>query len=348
MHGRYLTYIKIDEDISFSVIIPVYKNCSTLKKCLFSIQRAVCNTKYPTEVIVVDDCSPNNIEIKNIVLDFKYTYLELKKHAGPAKARNYGSEKSQNNILVFIDSDVLIEVNHFNILGDFFKYQDKYIAVIGLYNPGTRYINFYSTFKNLQHHYIHKTSKFDTSVFFTGCGAIYKNIFLKFKGFDISYKDALIEDVDLGSRLKKHGYRIYLHKKLIVNHLKIYSFSSLFISDVFHRAVPLTIMLSKYKHIENDQDIKLEAILSTSWIAANIIVFSFFFPIDIITLLFAPAIIIGVGILNIGFLRFVLTQRGYIFTIKSLLYLCFYYLYCGFGLILGIIYLLIKKVTNEK
>lgn len=348
MHNQHSIYKKINKNISFTVIIPVYKNGDLLKQCLHAVEKAISNTKYHTEVITVDDCSPNNTEIKDIVLSFKYAYIELKEHAGPAKARNYGAKIAKNNILVFIDSDVLVDINHFNVLGDFFEYQDKYIATIGLYNPNTKYLNFYSTFKNIQHYYTHKTSKSDTSIFFTGCGAIYKKVFFELKGFDTSYKDALIEDVDLGCRLTQQGYKVFLNKKLLVTHLKTYSLSSLFISDVFYRAIPLTVMLFKYKHVENDQDIKLEAIFSTCLIVVSLFVFALLLPSNITAILFIPTILIGVGVLNIGFIRFISKQIGYVFAIKALFYLCFYYLYCGFGLVLGIILFLIKKITNEE
>ena len=47
-------------------------------------------------------------------------------------------------------------------------------------------------------------------------------------GFDEGYHEPTIEDIDLGYRLKKAGYRIQLVKELQVKHLKRWEFLSPF------------------------------------------------------------------------------------------------------------------------
>ena len=86
-----------------SVIIPVYNDKNNLKVCLEIIKPIA--VRHNWDVIVVDDASTDGStqdwDEKNVRL------VKLGKNKGVANARNTGAELSNNEIIVFVDSDIL-------------------------------------------------------------------------------------------------------------------------------------------------------------------------------------------------------------------------------------------------
>ena len=101
-----------------------------------------------------------------------------------------------------------------------FQASPNLAALFGSYDDEPFESNFLSQYKNLFHHYVHQTAKVDASTFWSGCGAIRREVFLAIGGFEENYRRPTIEDIELGYRLKKTGHRIRLLKELQVKHLK--------------------------------------------------------------------------------------------------------------------------------
>ena len=87
-----------------SVIIPVYNSGNTLKECLDSIFN---NITEKFEVIVVSDNSKDNSI--DIAKNYKCKIIELKENSGPAFARNIGADSAFGDLLLFVDSDVVVK-----------------------------------------------------------------------------------------------------------------------------------------------------------------------------------------------------------------------------------------------
>jgi GT2 family glycosyltransferase len=111
-------------------------------------------------------------------------------------------------------------------------------ALFGSYDADPSGPGLVSRYKNLLHHYIHQHGLTEASTFWAGCGAVRLNVFMAIGGFDESYLSAAIEDIELGARLRRGGYRIRLCPDIQVTHLKHWTFVSLLSADIFHRAVP--------------------------------------------------------------------------------------------------------------
>jgi len=100
---------------SVSVIIPTYNSCKTLKLTLESLEKQKLNPKQKKliEVIVIDDGSEDKtgqmIKNANFKLNLKYV---RQNNLGRSYARNLGIAISTGRILIFIDSDILLE-KHF-------------------------------------------------------------------------------------------------------------------------------------------------------------------------------------------------------------------------------------------
>src|SRR5690625_5001957 len=100
-------------DIQYSVIIPHYNDPIRLERLLKSIPVK----RTDIQIIVVDDCSPNQKELLN--LKNKYPQVEwynTKKNSGAGAARNIGLAHVKGDYLLFADSDDQFTANAFDIL----------------------------------------------------------------------------------------------------------------------------------------------------------------------------------------------------------------------------------------
>ena len=89
--------------IKISVIIPAYQSDKVIPLCLQAIRES---SEPPHEIIVVDDHSTDGTAL--IGLRYGAQVLQTETHAGPAAARNVGARKASGDVLLFIDSDVVI------------------------------------------------------------------------------------------------------------------------------------------------------------------------------------------------------------------------------------------------
>ena len=105
--------ITFSEDIS--IIIPTYNSGRIIGYTLQSIQNQVLNKKESDrlEVIVIDDGSTDStseiVRRYSSKLNLKYV---RQNHLGRSQARNLGSSLAEGEILIFLDSDVILE-KHF-------------------------------------------------------------------------------------------------------------------------------------------------------------------------------------------------------------------------------------------
>ena len=102
-----------------SIVIPVYNSSKTIDKCL----KAIFNSNYSNfEVIIVDDGSTDET-VDIIKKDFEQTkIIKLNGNKGAAAARNKGVEKAQGNIIMFTDSDIIIQPNTLNLINTTFSF----------------------------------------------------------------------------------------------------------------------------------------------------------------------------------------------------------------------------------
>lgn len=314
-----------------SVIIPVYNGAETLTSCLQSIFE---NFNDEFEVIVSDDASTDN----SIEIAKKYSATVLVSHhsnpRGAATARNIAARKAKGKILFFTDADVILQPNAINFLISLFNKNPNVNAFIGSYTYNTPIENFYSKFKNFLHHYTHQHSEDEAITFWTACGGIYRDTFLKINGFNEAYNTASVEDIAFGYKLSKAGYQIRLEKKLLVTHLKEYSFRSLVHSDIAQRAIPWTRLMLREKTFRSDLNTSITNAIGL--VVAYLMLFTliscpfstiFLYLFLVLTLLFL--------VLNSPLYISVYKYYSLIFSIKFIVMSYLYYLYSGMGFIIG-------------
>lgn len=91
--------------ISISIVIPTFNRAKLIKRAIDSLLN---QTKFPDEIIIVDDGSTDNTE--NVVSTYLSSYpfikyLKLPENFGPQYARNVGIRKSGSNFILLLDSD---------------------------------------------------------------------------------------------------------------------------------------------------------------------------------------------------------------------------------------------------
>jgi GT2 family glycosyltransferase len=245
---------------TISVIIPVHNGGTKFRKCLQSL--AASDTA-PEEVIVASDGDSDGSW--RVAEEFGAQVLRIATRQGPAHARNMGAKKATGDILFFFDADVTIPENAISRVVDTFQHNPELAALFGSYDDEPLEVNFLSQYKNLFHHYGHQTAKEEASTFWSGCGAIRREVFLTMGGFDEGYRGPTIEDVDLGYRLRKAGYRIRLVKELQVKHLKRWEVSSLLKADFLYRALPWTNLILNEGRFIDDLNVNLSGRLSVTF-----------------------------------------------------------------------------------
>lgn len=92
-------------DIMVSIVIPMYKASSFIVECVGALCR---QTLKETEIILVDDCSPDDTYEKCVNAfrdDNRVTVIRQEKNGGPGKARNTGIKRAKGKYIAFVDAD---------------------------------------------------------------------------------------------------------------------------------------------------------------------------------------------------------------------------------------------------
>lgn len=90
-----------------SVVIPCYKVAATIGRAVDSIYQ---QTQRPAEVLLVDDCSPDNtlVTLKDLQQRYGKEWLkiiELPRNVGAGFARNAGWDNASQKYIAFLDAD---------------------------------------------------------------------------------------------------------------------------------------------------------------------------------------------------------------------------------------------------
>ncbi len=232
--------------------MPVYNAALFLPRVLEPIcamrARGECN-----ECIVVDDNSTDDSAA--IARAAGATVLSLAVRGGPGRARNLGVAEAHAGIVWFVDADVVLHEDAARLMLECFA-DARTTAVFGAYDDSPFAPNFFSQYKNLLNHYHHQSSNPCATTFWSGCGAVRKNAFLRVRGFDEArYPRPSIEDIELGQRLHESGARIRLEPLVSATHLKAWSCVELISTDIFRRAIPWSELIVEKARLDDNLNI---------------------------------------------------------------------------------------------
>ena len=191
--------------MKFSIIIPTYNSEKYIKDCLDGI----FNLNYPKkdyEVIVVDGGSKDNT--LNILKKYKIKVIHSK-NLSISNSRNVGAKAAKGDVLVFVDSDCLVNkellnkakryLKKNNCFGAFYKPSEKasWVAKIWLMIEG----------------------KNEGIVNWVPAGTLMvkRSVFFEIDGFNERLQTG--EDFDFCYRIRKKGYKIFNDQSISSIHL---------------------------------------------------------------------------------------------------------------------------------
>jgi hypothetical protein len=205
---------------TLAAIVPATDRRPTLQRCLAAIRAA---QESPDQLIAVTDPPESNA----------------------AAARNRGAARTSADVLVFVDSDVIVHPDAFQRLRRAFAADPDLIAVFGSYDESPEGGGVVSRFRNLLHHHVHQSSAGRATTFWCGLGAVRRRDFEQLGGFDERLPS--IEDIDLGLRLASRGARIVLDPDLQGTHLKRWGMREMVRVDFAVRGMPWVALLLRQR-----------------------------------------------------------------------------------------------------
>jgi len=318
---------------SLSIVTPIYNGAKTLNVYLGSVYGSLYRD---FELIIVDGLSEDRSE--QICKGYKLRYEQLGRRCDSANKRNKGLEMAQAELVLFLDADIVIPPTALGDIMGIFKDHPEIAGLIGSYDddPGGR--NMTSQFKFLFHHYTHQQEGRYIDSFWSGCGAIRKNVFNSLGGFNAPFlHGGSVHDIEFGYRLKRGGYKIYNAKEIQVKHLKELDLWEWIYTDICVRGVPWIIIMLTYKDFSLKLNANRTGIISTlcAWGLVVMLGASVWGGIFIDGAGACLAIFLAVNWKMLDFFRM---KKDFLFSSLCVFYLLVYYFNCGICALAGPIY----------
>jgi len=215
--------------MEISIIIPTYNRSDLLKRTL----QGYCNQEMPDlqwELIVVSDGSTDSTQ--QILTDFKkklpVTYLVQEKR-GVSSARNAGLRAARSPIVLFVDDDVIpspqLIAEHARFHAQRTAPEDVLLGYV-TWLPDlcvTPFMHWYGEYGGLFGFSLLKDDRPENIRYFYSCNISMKTDFIKRNhGFNESL--SVMEDFELGYRLKKNGMRMYFKRTALGFHNQQFTF----------------------------------------------------------------------------------------------------------------------------
>ena len=201
-----------------SVVIPTYNRLPILRKCLNALENQFfIDDVHDYEIVIVDDGSTDGTSdwLRNNIQIFPHLRLLEQSHGGPAIGRNFGVENSKGDLIIFIDSDLVVN--------KFFLSNHVDSLILAWKKLGNKKCFTYGSVINTSN-FNNPTSEpfklqdLSWAYFATGNVAIDKKVLERSGLFDSSFQLYGWEDLELGERLRNMGVKLIKCPKAIGYH----------------------------------------------------------------------------------------------------------------------------------
>ena len=241
------------KNVYLSAVVPFHRDLVKLRACLTGIRTAA--THLPAgallcETIVVADGAPE--DPSGVASAHGALLVAIEGPRGPATARNRGAAVATGNVLVFVDSDVVIDASSLTRMARTFAREPQLTAVFGAYDEEPAEPGFISQGKNLAHCFVHQRSAGEARTFWAGLGAVRADAFWSLGGFDERFTRPSVEDIDLGYRIRASKGRIVLDPAIHGRHMKRWTLRSAVMTEIRDRGIPWTQLLHRYEGLHDD------------------------------------------------------------------------------------------------
>lgn len=319
------------QNAKIAVIIPAWNAEETIDACLTAI---LASSRLPDEVILYNDGSTDRTG--EIAKSYGITVIDNPSSSvGPAVGRHRSAQETDAEILIFVDADVEIDPKAVEYLSTEILSDPKVGGAFGAYDEDPHCTNIAAKYVNLRHHYIHEQSRREAATFWTGLGAIRSEVYKSLGGFDFNYDKPSIEDVELGTRILKHGWHVRLVAEAKGKHWKNWTLLGLWQTDIFKRALPWSELIAggetKGETLNTSHKEKFSAVLAHSmWLTGLI---SLFVPQALVIFLTVTALYL---IMNAGLLALFMRKGGPVLMVSGFALHWLYHVYSSvvFGLVL--------------
>ena len=308
-----------------TVIMPAHNAAHYLKRSLPPLAEMLRNGDI-LELVVVDDQSQD--DTAEVAAAHGARVIKMERNGGPGAVRNHAAVTAKGELLWFIDADVVVHPGGPAIIRE--TLQDHTVdAVFGSYDETPPALNFASQYKNLTHRFYHQRAKKESSTFWSGCGAVRRDVFRRMGGFDVKmFRKPSVEDIELGYRVRAAGGRVLLRSDMLSTHLKMWTVREVVYTDIFRRALPWSRLLIKQGEVTDDLNVntaeRVRALLAGVMFLS--VVLGLMFPMFWFAPLIAALLVFWA---NSEFFRFMMKARGFVFAIGSMLFHQIYYIYSG-------------------
>ncbi|MEB3173273.1 MAG: glycosyltransferase [Cyanobacteriota bacterium] len=191
-----------------SVVIPTYNRLPILQKCLRALEaQRLAEPVQGFEVVLVDDGSSDDTVawLQQHAAELPHVRLICQEHGGPAAGRNRGVEAARGDVIVFIDSDLVVcdgfLVAHASALQRSWQQQGNRLSFT--YGAVINTADFEDPTRER-----HKLRDASWAYFATGNVAIDREVLERAGLFDTAFRLYGWEDLELGERLRQLGVRL--------------------------------------------------------------------------------------------------------------------------------------------
>jgi glycosyltransferase involved in cell wall biosynthesis len=215
--------------MGITVVIPTYNRCSILSKVLDGLSRQT-TPEYLHEVIIVNDGSSDSTHqvAEQFSSSLPIRYLE-QAHSGVSAARNLGLREAATPIVLFLDDDVvpspqlIYEHNRFHeertdlksVLLGYVTWHSEMVI--------TPFMRWYGEFGALFRFSLLKNDQLNDPRYLYTCNLSFKAAFLRSCG-GLNESLSVMEDHELGFRLRERGMRMYFRRAAIGYHYQSFTF----------------------------------------------------------------------------------------------------------------------------
>ena len=188
-----------------SVVIPTYNRWPILEKCLVALEHQTPSGEIEGyEVVLVDDGSTDGTpdRLRQEADRFPHVRLFEQAHGGPAEGRNRGVDQARGDVIVFIDSDLVVMpgflASHARALQRTWTQRGDRLCFT--YGAVINTANFEDPTAER-----HKLRDLSWAYFATGNVAIDRSVLQQSGLFDLGFRLYGWEDLELGERLRQMG-----------------------------------------------------------------------------------------------------------------------------------------------
>lgn len=220
--------------LEVSVIIPTFNRANMVCDCVASV---LAQQGVALEVIVVDDCSPDDTGIviaERFGSDHRVKYLRNDKNSFQAVSRNSGARVASGRYLFFVDDDNLLEPNAVAEMIECFKrhpdaglvapmaIHQRTFSYNLIWTLGSNFNRWTSqpkdTFPNLPVDQLPNEPVDWNTTYSPNAFMVLREVFDKVGGFEESFVQ-IFEESDFGWKVVESGYTAWITTAAKTNHL---------------------------------------------------------------------------------------------------------------------------------